>query len=128
MTELERLGAEKFVALTTYKRSGDAVSTPLWLVADGGQLVFWTPADTWKVKRVRHDARVTLAPCSRSGKVSPGEPPVEGTGLVVEDAAEVSRVADLFRDKYGINFRVVNWLERLIRRGRTRRVLIRVDV
>ncbi|MGA5464387.1 PPOX class F420-dependent oxidoreductase [Mycobacterium sp. NPDC050041] len=125
---LDRLGAEKFVSLTTFKRNGDAVATPLWLVSDGGALVFWTPADSWKVKRVGRDARVTMAACSRSGKVSPGEQAVAGRGEVIEDAGEVRRVEDLFRRKYGLGHRVVTAIERLIRRGHTRRVLIRVNL
>lgn len=125
---LDRLGAEKFVSLTTFKRNGEAVATPLWLVTDGGQLVFWTPADSWKVKRVRRDARVTMAACSRRGKVSAGEQAVAGRGEVVEDAGEVRRVEGLFRRKYGLGYRVVTGIERLIRRGDARRVLIRVAV
>lgn len=125
---LDRLGAEKFVSLTTFKRNGDAVATPLWLVTDGGQLVFWTPADSWKVKRLRRDARVTMAACSRSGKVRPGEQTVAGRGEVVEDAAEVRRVEGLFRRKYGLGYRVVTGIERLIRSGHSRRALIRVNV
>jgi PPOX class probable F420-dependent enzyme len=125
---LDRLGAEKFVSLTTFKRNGAAVATPLWLVTDGGQLVFWTPADSWKVKRVRRDARVTMAACSRRGKVGPSEQAVSGRGEVVEDAAEVRRVEGLFLRKYGLGYRVVTGIERLIRRGHTRRVLIRVTL
>ncbi|MEV3901695.1 PPOX class F420-dependent oxidoreductase [Mycobacterium sp. NPDC050551] len=127
-SHLDRLGAEKFVSLTTFKRNGDVVATPLWLVSDGGALVFWTPADSWKVKRVSRDARVTMAACSRSGKVDPGEQAVAGRGEVVEDAGEVRRVEGLFRRKYGLGYRVVTAIERLIRRGHTRRVLIRVNL
>lgn len=125
---LDRLGAEKFVSLTTFKRNGEPVATPLWLVTDGGQLVFWTPADSWKVKRVGRDARVTMVACSRSGKVSPGEETVSGRGEVVDEAGEVRRVEGLFRRKYGLGYRVVTGIERLIRRGHTQRVLIRVTV
>ncbi|WP_422741910.1 PPOX class F420-dependent oxidoreductase [Mycobacterium sp. WMMD1722] len=128
MDDLSRLGGEKFVSLSTYKRNGDAVATPLWIAADDGQLVFWTPADSWKVKRVRRDARVTMAPCSRMGKVAPGAPTVAGRGYVVDDAAEVSRVEALFKRKYGLGFRVVTTIEKLIRRGHTDRVVIRVDL
>jgi PPOX class probable F420-dependent enzyme len=127
MTDADRLDDEQFVSLTTYKRNGEGVATPLWIAADDGQLVFWTPADSWKVKRVRRDARVTMRPCSRSGKVAPGAPTVEGRGHVVDDAAEVARVEAMFKRKYGLGFRVVTALEKLVRRGHTERVVIRVD-
>jgi PPOX class probable F420-dependent enzyme len=55
-----QLGDEKFVSLATFKRNGDAVTAPMWIVGDGVRLSVWTPADSWKVKRVRRDPRVTL--------------------------------------------------------------------
>jgi uncharacterized protein len=128
MADLDRLGGEKFVSLTTFKRNGEAVATPLWVIADGGRLVFWTPAETWKVKRVRRDPRVTVVPCSRMGKVAPGARTVSGRAQVVEDADEVNRAQGLFKRKYGFGFRVVTTVERLLRRGRERRVLLRVDL
>ncbi|MCK0173795.1 PPOX class F420-dependent oxidoreductase [Mycolicibacterium sp. F2034L] len=128
MADLDSLGAEKFLSLTTFKRSGDAVSTPLWVISEGGRLVFWTPAQSWKVKRVRRDPRVTVVPCSRRGKVAPGVQPVAGRAELVEDAAEVDRTQRLFRKKYGLGFVVVTTIERVIRRGRERRVLLRVDL
>jgi len=128
MADLDRLGSEDFVSLSTFKRNGDAVATPLWVIGEGGQLVFWTPAETWKVKRARRDPRVTVVPCSRRGKVAPGEQPVTGRAQIVEDAGEVTRVQNLFKRKYGLQFRVVTAVERLIRRGTERRVLLRVDL
>jgi uncharacterized protein len=56
------LGDEKFVSLTTFKRYGDAIASPMWIVRDGEQLSVWTPADASKVKRVRRDPRVTPTP------------------------------------------------------------------
>ena len=45
------LGREKFVSLTTFRRSGDAVSTPVWIAQDGDALVVTTTEQTGKVKR-----------------------------------------------------------------------------
>jgi len=63
------LSEQRFVSLTTFKRNGEGVSAPMWIGRDGADLFIWTPADSWKVKRVRNDPRVQLAPSSRSGKV-----------------------------------------------------------
>ncbi len=67
-----QLGDEKFVSLTTFKRDGNPVASPMWIVRDGPQLWLWTPANASKVKRVRRDPRVTLTPCGRTGKVRAG--------------------------------------------------------
>lgn len=128
MADVDRLGSEKFLSLTTFKRNGDAVATPLWVVEDAGQLVFWTPAESWKVKRVRRNPQVTVVTCSRTGAVAPGERAVPGRAQVVEEAAEVSRVQAMVKRKYGLEFLVVTTIERIMRRGCERRVLLRVDL
>jgi PPOX class probable F420-dependent enzyme len=122
-----RLSGERFVSLTTYKRSGEAVATPMWIVRDGAQLSVWTPADSWKVKRARRDPRVTLRACGRTGKVASGQPVLAGTAEVVTDPGEVSRVETLVKQKYGLEFRVMTFIETIAARGRKSRVLLRIS-
>ena len=122
-----RLSGEKFVSLTTYKRSGEAVATPMWIVRDGDCLSAWTPADSWKVKRARRDPRVTLRACGLTGKVDAGEPVLEGSAEVVTDPVEVSRVETLVKQKYGLEFRVITLIETIAARGRKSRVLLRIS-
>jgi hypothetical protein len=38
--------AEKFVSLTTFKKDGATVATPMWIGRDGDHLFVWTPADS----------------------------------------------------------------------------------
>ena len=121
-------GAEKFVSLTTFKRNGDAVAAPMWIVADGARLSVWTPADSWKVKRVRRDPRVTLVACGRTGKVAPGQPVAAGTAEVVTDPGEVARVESLVKRKYGLEFRVVTLIETIAARGRKPRFVLRITL
>jgi uncharacterized protein len=56
--------------LTTYRRGGEAVSTPLSIVVTGGKAYFVTAGDSGKAKRLAHTDRVTLAPCTLGGKVT----------------------------------------------------------
>jgi uncharacterized protein len=123
---LSALGAEKFVSLTTFKKNGSAVATPMWIGRDGDHLFFWTPADSWKAKRARNNPRVALAPCSRSGKVRDGAHPVDGVADVITDAATVQRVAGVIRRKYGVEFTIVTFIERLLARGAKQRLVLRV--
>jgi uncharacterized protein len=120
------LGDRKFVSLTTFKRNGDAVASPMWIVGEGEQLCAWTPADAWKVKRIRHDPRVTLTPCGRTGKVPPGQPVVDGTAEVITDPREVTRVEALIKRKYGLEFRLVTLIETIAARGRKPRFIVRI--
>jgi PPOX class probable F420-dependent enzyme len=122
------LADARFVLLTTFRRSGERVSTPVWVGRDGEALVVLTPAGSGKVKRLRHDPRVELAPCGRFGKVSDGVVPVPGTADLRESAPDVDRGRATIRRHYPIESRVVLGIERLAERlrgrPRTRRLVL----
>ena len=122
------LGEQRFVSLTTFKRNGEGVSTPMWIGRDGVDLFVWTPADSWKVKRVQNNPRVQLAPSSRFGKVRDGVSGIEGAAQVVTDPATVQRLAREIRRKYGLEYRLVTLIERIAARGRKPRVVLRIAV
>ena len=86
----------------------------------------WTPADSWKVKRVQNNPRVLLAPSSRFGKVRDGVSAIEGAAQVVTDPATVQRLAREIRRKYGLEYRLVTLIERIAARGRKPRVVLRI--
>jgi uncharacterized protein len=125
---LAELGGEKFVSLTTFKRDGQPVATPMWIARDGDHLLAWTPADAWKVKRVGRDPRVQLAASSRTGKVSPGRPVFDGTARVLRDPETVARAESLIKGKYGLEFRIVTLIEAILARGRKPRVVLAITV
>ena len=123
---LSVLGAEKFVSLTTFKKDGAAVATPMWIGRDGDHLFVWTPADSWKAKRVKNNPRVVLAPSARGGKVREGAHPVDGVAEVIIERATVQRLAGVIRRKYGLMFSVVTFLERLLARKQKPRAVLRI--
>ncbi|MGY2067604.1 PPOX class F420-dependent oxidoreductase [Blastococcus sp. SYSU DS0619] len=124
MTPLPR---SEYVSLTTFRRSGVAVPTPVWAAPDGESLVVWTRADSGKVKRLRHTARVTVAPCDVRGRVR--GPAVDGIAEFVPEAGRPQALAAL-RAAYGLKFTVGNatarLLHRLLRRPGDRHELIRI--
>ncbi|UPW08515.1 PPOX class F420-dependent oxidoreductase [Gordonia terrae] len=93
-------GTAKYVSLTTYRKDGTAVTSPLWAALDGDRLVMWTVADSWKVKRLRRDPRVVVQACDVRGHKSFGAR-VSGTAEVL-DAADSGRVKKAIADKYGL--------------------------
>ena len=113
MATLEQLGAEKYVLLTTFRRDGRAVPTPLWVVPDGPGLAFWTPAGTGKVKRIRNSGRVTVAACDVRGNVRGAA--IEARARI-GDAADLRRVAEGLKRKYGLMGRL-SLLGSKLRRG-----------
>ena len=124
--DLLALGEEDFVSLTTFRRSGEPVSTPVWISREGDALLVTTPAGSGKVKRLRHTARVELRPCSRSGKVADGVVPVPGRATVVAEAGVGPRLAEIFRAKYGFEYRVMMAIEKVAARGERERVMLRI--
>jgi len=93
---------EKYVLLTTFRKSGDAVSSPVWIapLPDGGA-GFTTDADVGKVKRIRNTPRVTLQACSATGKVKPGAEVVEATASV-RMGADAGPIQKAIRRKYPV--------------------------
>jgi hypothetical protein len=73
----------KYLALTTYRRDGTAVSTPVWFASDGRRLLVWTDATSGKVRRIRSNPRVMAAACDVRGR--PRSPAVTGTARLLED-------------------------------------------
>jgi uncharacterized protein len=123
----DRIAAEKFVSLTTFKRDGSAVATPMWIARDGEHLVAWTPTDAWKVKRIARDPRVELAPSGRTGKVADGAPVLHGTAEVVTDPSYVDHAEAVIKAKYGFEFRIITFVEAVLARGRKPRVALRIS-
>lgn len=99
---LSDLADKPFISLTTFKRDGTAVSTPVWVAGEGGRLLVLSDADTWKVKRLRRDSHVRVAPCGATGKVR-GEM-LEGRATIL---ADTSRVQALEARKYRLVYRVI---------------------
>ena len=63
-------GDSRYIALTTYRRDGRPVTTPVWAVTMEGKYYVFTTNSTGKAKRVRATGRVRFAPCSMNGRRS----------------------------------------------------------
>jgi len=125
---LAALAGERFVALTTFRRTGRAVATTVWIARDGDRLLVTTPADSGKVKRLRNDPRVELRPCSRRGAVPDGAVTVTGTAEIVDAATAGDTLTRPFAGKYGFEYRLVLLIERIAARRQRERVLLRIAV
>ncbi|WP_106401579.1 PPOX class F420-dependent oxidoreductase [Actinocorallia populi] len=96
---LVRLASEKYVLVTTYRKDGRAVPTPVWVVRDGDALGVWTVADSGKVKRVRNRSDVLVAPCDVRG--NPTGEAVPGTAELCSEE-DTAAYRTLIRSKYGL--------------------------
>jgi PPOX class probable F420-dependent enzyme len=118
------LGQAQYALVTTYRRDGRAVPTPLWVVRDGDAVSVWTPTTSGKVKRIRRRNAVLVGPCDFRGNLRGDQVP--GTATIL-DAAGTARVRELLIGKYGISARLSVWGSR-IRRGLAGTVGIRITL
>lgn len=115
--DLEALFPGRYLSLTSFKRDGTGVATPLWFVNDGDRLLALTGLRSAKVKRINRNPRVLVAPCRPNGKLR-GEP-VPGRVEVLTAVAELDRVQNLLMKRYRLTYRVVMlayWVGRRLRR------------
>jgi uncharacterized protein len=107
--ELSDLAGEKYVSLTTYRKSGGSSARPVWIAGiDSGRIGFTTDADSLKVRRIRYDGRVLVQPCDARGRVRAGTSPVEGLAVTVDDGEpDAVRVRASVAKKYGWQYRTL---------------------
>ena len=120
------LGNARFLSLTTFRKSGERVSTPVWVGRDGDALIVTTPEASGKVKRLRNNTRVEVRPCSRMGRVKDDAEPVAGVAEVLTDKGSLEHLTGIIRRKYGLEYRIVMGIERLIGSSRGNRVILRI--
>jgi PPOX class probable F420-dependent enzyme len=121
--ELERLAGARYISVTTYRRDGTPVATPVWVVSEGGYLQVVTARDAGKVKRLRHNPAVAIAPCDFRGGLQ-GDP-VDATASVIEDPDLIDRAKGLIVSRYGIVGRFFIWLAKV---RKEESVVLAIDV
>ena len=107
----------KYINLTTFRRDGTPVATPVWFVSENGSLLVETDGDSYKVKRIRRNENVTVALCNAMGRVSGDTVPARATILPAE---EVPRVERLLHGKYRLDYIFVLPIYLLVQRLRGR--------
>lgn len=95
-----QLASEQFVSITTFKRDGTPVATPVWVAGENGSLLVISEADSWKVKRIRRNGHIRIAPCGARGALR-GEP-IDADATINDDT---STVEELLAQKYGWMYR-----------------------
>ena len=94
----------KYLSLTSFRLDGSEVATPVWFVPDNGRLLVVTDADSYKVKRIRRNPRVTIAPCSARGRLLAA--PVPAHAELLSDS-ELPRAEALITTKYRIDVAII---------------------
>ena len=105
--QLSSFAGHKYINLETFRKSGEGVRTPVWFAADpenAGTLYIYTIGNTGKVKRIRNNSRVRIAPCDMRGRL---------LGEWVEARAEILEGEEAARGMRLLNRKYVPWKQLL---------------
>ena len=104
MSDFSRFRKEEFLSLETYRKNGETIKSPMWFAQDNDALYLWTMADTSKVKRIRNNPHVNIAPCKRMGEVT-GEW-MTAHATIDDSPIMVAQVEAMLLKKIGLFFRI----------------------
>ena len=112
------------INITTYKKSGDVVHTPVWVVTDGTLGYVRTSKSSGKAKRIKNNHRAVIATCTSSGKI---------TGDKIEIKAEVMELSrqdyesinKKFRTKYNLLYFAMRLFRRLAPYGKSEIIMLK---
>ena len=85
---------QHYISLATFRKSGIAVYTPIWFAEYDSKLYFMTGSKLGKVKRLRNNPRVKIAPCTIRGKITGPEFPATARFLGPEDSTRVRQAIE----------------------------------
>lgn len=114
---LQDFARSEYVSLTTYRKNGTPVATPVWAAAEGDVLYVWTRSDSWKVKRLRDNGKVLVTVCDVRGRIAEGAPSAEGTAKLLDEDGTRAVRKSLAR-KYTWKFWLVDWPATVARLGK----------
>ena len=113
---LDALFPGRYLSVTSFKRDGTGVATPVWFVSDGSRLYAFTDLHSAKIRRIHRNPHVLVASCRPGGKLR--REPVTARADVLTAPTELERVQKLLLARYKISYRIVMFCYRLGRRLR----------
>lgn len=108
--KLAQFADQNYLNMESYRKSGEAIRTPLWFAQDGEVLYFYTVAHSFKVKRLKNNPRIRIAPCDMRGNLKGDW--VDATARLL-DTAEAKQADNLLNQKYGWQKRLLNFFAKL---------------
>ena len=94
-----------YINLETYRKNKQGVKTPVWFVRNNDTIFVVTKEKTGKVKRIRNNNEVKIAPCDFRG--TPKGPWVAGRAHIVE-SQEKNEILEFRNKKYGFKAKIAN--------------------
>jgi PPOX class probable F420-dependent enzyme len=112
--DLDAMFPGRYLSITSFKRDGTGIATPVWFVSDGTRLLAFTDLHSAKIRRIRRNPSVLVASCRPWGTLR--REPVRARAEVLTDTADLERVRERLLARYKITYRIVMFFYRLGRR------------
>jgi len=106
--KLQAFEKQAYLNLNTFRKTGTGVPTPVWFAEQDGVLYVRTIDGSGKVKRIRNNGSVQIAPCDARGGLL-GEW-LQGQARLVTDPSTIAEVDRLLDKKYGLQRKMFNLL------------------
>ena len=104
---LAALEHQDYISLVTFRRTGESVQTPVWFAERAGKVYVFTAAGSWKVRRLRNNPRIRVAPCNVRGRIRGAW--MEGHARRIEDHVIERGAYEALLAKYGWQMRLLNF-------------------
>ena len=125
--DLKQFKDHDFLSLETFRKNGIGVKSPVWFAEEDNILYLWTVGESAKIKRIRNNPQVKIAPCKRFGEVT-GEWG-EARASMDDSTAAVQHVEKLLRKKIGLGFVIFQFIDGIRDRQRgSHRVCLKVSL
>lgn len=107
---LKQFEKQQYLNIETFRKNGQGVKTPVWFAQNGETLHIWTGVTSGKVKRIRNNGSVRIAPSTASGEAL-GEW-VNAHATANDSESKVKETEALFKKKYGVVFVILSNLNK----------------
>jgi PPOX class probable F420-dependent enzyme len=119
---LSQFANQRYLNVETYRKTGEAVATPVWFAEENGTVYIYSLANAGKVKRIRNNSKVRVVPCDVRGKPKSGW--VEAKARILDERA-ATLGHELLNKRYGWMKGIADAFSKLRRR---RKVVIALDI
>ncbi|HBC58119.1 MAG TPA: PPOX class F420-dependent oxidoreductase [Gammaproteobacteria bacterium] len=106
-----QLNTAEYISLSTQKRDGSTVETPVWFAQDGDKIYVFTEGNAGKVKRLRNFPQCRIAVCTVRGKLKGNW--IATRGKIIEDDQERRMAYKALRRKYDWKLTTLDFFSRL---------------
>jgi len=119
---LSDLSKFKYITIETFRKNGAGVRTPIWFIIYQGLIYFRTDVNSGKVKRIRNNPHVRIAPCDIRGNLKGNW--FDGK-VKFADSAESSITHSMIDKKYGFITTLIRIFNKI---RRTNPVVIAISI